>query len=61
MSPTALLLLAETRPLSILVVAVAGYAVLALGHALFQCSYAARFRREWSREELAYRRREPAS
>ena len=56
MKPTALLLLAENRPLSLLVVAIAGYAVLALGHSLAQWSYAVRFRREWVREELAYRR-----
>jgi N-acetylglucosaminyltransferase len=55
--PTALLLLAENRPLSILVVAIAGYAVLALGYSVSQWSYAVRFRREWIREELADRRR----
>jgi N-acetylglucosaminyltransferase len=52
---TALRHLAENRPL-LLVVAIGGYAVLALGYAVLQWSYAVRFRREWIKEELAYRR-----
>jgi N-acetylglucosaminyltransferase len=53
---TALLLLPENRPVSILLVAITGYATLALGYSLFQWSYAVRSRREWVAQELAYRR-----
>ena len=53
MNPTAWLLSAENRSVSILLVANSAYAALALGYSLFQWSYAARFRREWFADKLA--------